>query len=168
MLLLVTMASSEGLSYDPGMFGVSASSFAANMAVKQNVNDYVQEFPLGADVIQKCFYVDDCLTGADNPRSALSLQRQLTDLFSRGGFVLRKWNCSDPSVLEEIPKELRDTICIQTISEVGEYTKILGIEWNVSTDEFRLSRCQRSNMTSIRSGVDHDHSVSTPRLDTSC
>ena len=120
-------------------FGVSASSFAANMALRQNATDYAQEFAIGADVVQKCFYVDDCLTGADDPRSALNLQRQLTHLFSRGGFVLRKWNSSDPSVLEEIPEELRDTNCIQTISEVGEYTKTLGIEWNVSTDEFRLT-----------------------------
>jgi hypothetical protein len=41
-------------------FGVSASSFAANMAVKQNATEYAQEFPLAADVIRKCFYVDDC------------------------------------------------------------------------------------------------------------
>ena len=28
---------------------------------------------------------------------------------------------------------------IQTISEVNEYTRTLGIEWNVSTDQFRLT-----------------------------
>ena len=53
-------------------FGVSASSFAANMAVRQNAIDHVQEFPLAAEAAQKCFYVDDCLAGADDPRSALN------------------------------------------------------------------------------------------------
>lgn len=48
------------------MFGVSASSFAANMAVKQNTLEYAHEYPLSADVVEKCFYVDDCLTGADS------------------------------------------------------------------------------------------------------
>ena len=120
-------------------FGVSASSFAANMAVKQNAIEYAQEFPLGAEAVQKCFYVDDCLTGANDPKSALILQRQLTDLLSRGGFILRKWNSSDKSVLKEIPEELRDASSIQTISEVNEYTRTLGIEWNVSTDQFRLT-----------------------------
>ena len=43
-------------------FGVSASSFAANKAVK-NIIDYSHEFPLAADVVHKSFYVDDCLTG---------------------------------------------------------------------------------------------------------
>ena len=120
-------------------FGVSASSFAANMAVKQNTTEYAQEFPLAADVIRKCFYVDDCLTGADDPNSGLILQQQLADLFARGGFLLRKWNSSDPSVLEKIPQELRDTNHTQTISEVNEYTKTLGIEWNISADGFRLT-----------------------------
>ena len=120
-------------------FGVSASSFAANMAIKQNAIEHAQEFPLAAEVAQKCFYVDDCLTGAHDSESALVLQQQLTSLLACGGFLLRKWNSSDRSVLERIPKELRDTRDIQTISEVNEYTKTLGIEWNISTDEFRLT-----------------------------
>ena len=33
-------------------FGVSAFSFAANMAVKQNATEYGQEFPLAADAAQ--------------------------------------------------------------------------------------------------------------------
>ena len=70
-------------------FGVSASSFAANIAVKQNAIDYSHEFPLATEVVQKSFYVDDCLTGAANSKLALMLQ-QLTGLFSHGGFVLRK------------------------------------------------------------------------------
>ena len=138
-------------------FGVSASSFAANMAVKQNAIDYAQGFPLAAEIVQKCFYIDDCLSGADDQQSALSLQRQLTNLFSRGGFILRKWNSSDPSVLEEIPEELRDPNCIQTISEVNEYTKTLGIEWNVSTDEFRLTITEfLPNTTMTKRGIVSD------------
>ena len=43
-------------------FGVSASSFAANMSVKHNA----LEFPKAANVVETSFYVDDCLTGADS------------------------------------------------------------------------------------------------------
>ena len=134
-------------------FGVSASSFAANMAVKQNAIDHAQELPLAAEMVQKCFYVDDCLTGADDPKSALVLQRQLTSLFSRGGFILRKWNSSDPSVLRKIPEELRDTHDIQTISETSEYTKTLGIECNVSTDAFRLTVAESSPNATVTKRV---------------
>ena len=47
-------------------FGVAASSFAANMAVKQNAQDLAVEYPLAAQTVENSFYVDDCLTGADN------------------------------------------------------------------------------------------------------
>ena len=59
-------------------FGVSASSFAANMAVKQNAIDCADEYPVASEVVHESFYVDDCLTGAQDPTSALLLQQQLT------------------------------------------------------------------------------------------
>lgn len=83
-------------------FGVSASSFAANMAVKQNAIDHSLEYPEAAEVVHKSCYVDDCLTGAENPETAMILQRQLTDLFAHGGFILRKWNSNVSSVLQQI------------------------------------------------------------------
>lgn len=73
-------------------FGVSASSFAANMAMKQNAIDHAYKYPLAADVVEKSFYVDDCLSGADNHETAIKLQQQLYDLFTHSGFLLRKWN----------------------------------------------------------------------------
>jgi len=36
-------------------FGVSASSFAANMAVKQNALDFATEFPNAAKVVDESF-----------------------------------------------------------------------------------------------------------------
>ena len=71
-------------------FGVAASSFAANMAVKQNARDLILDYPMAAQTVETSFYVDDCLTGSDDIETAITLQRQLYDLFSRGGFLLRK------------------------------------------------------------------------------
>lgn len=51
-------------------FGVSASSFTANMAVKQNAIDHSLEYPEAAEVVLNSRYVDDCLTGAENQESA--------------------------------------------------------------------------------------------------
>ena len=34
--------------------GISASSFAANMAIKQNSIDYTELYPLAAEVVQEC------------------------------------------------------------------------------------------------------------------
>ena len=80
-------------------FGVLSSSFASNMVVKQNAIDFGNEYPLAAEAVEKSFYVDDGLAGADDVETAITLQSQLQELFSRGGFLLRKWNSSEASVL---------------------------------------------------------------------
>lgn len=49
-------------------------------------------------------------------------------LLDRGGFLLRKWSSSDPSVLESIPVELRDPQATVVLSDSDQYTKTLGIE----------------------------------------
>ena len=58
-------------------FGVSASSFTANMSVKQNALNFAMDYPLAVDAVNRAFYVDDGLTGADSTEEAIELQRQL-------------------------------------------------------------------------------------------
>ncbi len=81
-------------------FGVSATSYAANMSIKQNSIEFASDYPLAVDVVDKSFYVDDCLSGADTPEQAIELHHQLMKLFERGKFLLRKWNSSDVTVLQ--------------------------------------------------------------------
>ena len=119
-------------------FGVSASSFAANMAVKQNAADFAHKYPRAAEVTAKSIYVDDCLTGAATVDEAVSLQVELQALFNEARFLLRKWNSSEPATLNHLPSDLKESHFSQMISE-PEYTKTLGIEWNSKTDVFRLT-----------------------------
>ena len=60
-------------------FGVSSSSFVANMCIKRNALDFASEYPKAANVVQQSFYVEDCLTGSD------STERELHELLARGG-----------------------------------------------------------------------------------
>ena len=89
-------------------FGVSASSFAANMVVLQNANDHSSQYPLAAQTVKKSFYVDDCLTGEDTIPAVIELQSHLRNLFTEGGFLLRKWSASEPAVLDNLPSDLKD------------------------------------------------------------
>ena len=102
-------------------FGVSASPFAANMAVGQNAIDPISEFPLAAEAVLTSFYVDDGLTGPDSIGEAISLQKQLQTLFAKGGFLLRRWNSNTPSVVEQINPELRDSQNVLSIMESPGY-----------------------------------------------
>ena len=121
------------------MFGVSASSYAANMSIKQNSIDFASEYPLAADVVSRLFYVDDCLSGADTPEKTSELHHQLMNLFERGDFLLCKWNSSDVTVLQQITPELRDSHLMCIIQATNEYAKTLGIKWNPSSDHFRFN-----------------------------
>ena len=81
------------------MFGVSASSFIANMCVKQNAIDFESQHPRAAKQVEMSFFVDDYLGGADSQQEAMKLQGEMHSLFLKGGFLLHKWSCSNPSVL---------------------------------------------------------------------
>ena len=120
-------------------FGVSASSFIANMCVKQNAIDFRVQYPRAAGQVEKSFYVDDYLGGADSVQEAVELRGEMHQLFQKGDFLLRKWSSSDPVVVESIPIELRDTHATIALSESDQYAKTLGIEWNASSDCFRMS-----------------------------
>ena len=120
-------------------FGVSASSFAANMSVKRNALDHALEFPKAANAVESAFYVDDCLTGADSIDEAIGLHHQLLNLLAKGGFLLHKWSSSDPAVLRHISPELWDPQSTHHIPNPDGYTKTLGIEWNANLDHFRLT-----------------------------
>ena len=71
-------------------FRVSASSYVVNMAVKQNTMVFALQYPLAAQEVHEAFYIDDGLTGTDSIPEAIHLQKQLQELFCKGGFVLRK------------------------------------------------------------------------------
>ena len=54
------------------------------------------------------------------------------------GFPLRKWNSSEPAILEHIDPSLRDVQHTHTIIDSENYIKTLDVEWSSSTDEFSL------------------------------
>ncbi len=109
------------------------------MSVKQNALDHADEYPLAVKAVEESFYVDDALTGANSREEAVQLQNQLQELFSRGGFVLRKWNSSDSQVLDHISHEMRDCQETHSIHDSDQQTKTLGFEWNTRSDHFHLT-----------------------------
>ena len=79
------------------------------MYVKQNVIDLKSEYSEGAKQVERPFYVDDYLGGADTVEDAVKLYQDLHNLFGRGGFLLRKWSSSDQLILESIPDHLKNS-----------------------------------------------------------
>ena len=118
-------------------FGISASSFAANMAMKQNALDNAKSHPLAAQAVIDSFYVDDGLTSTTSISNAKKLQSELQQNFALGGFVLRKWKSSEPSFLTNDPSHLLDQQATLERVCIDNFTKVLGVEWNSISDTFR-------------------------------
>ena len=119
-------------------FGISALSFIANMCLKQNVIDFGSQYPKAAQEVETSFYVDDYLRGGNSQQEAIQLQGEMHALLLKGGFLLRKWSCSDPHVLESFPTDLRDSEASVILSHSDQSIKTLGIEWNALCEHFRV------------------------------
>ena len=65
---------------------------------------YVPEI---TELVYKNFYVDDCLVSVNNPDHAIKVVENLRELFSKGGFKLRKSLLSSDVVMQTIPDEIR-------------------------------------------------------------
>ena len=90
------------------------------------------------------------LVGADSVEKAVSLRNEMQELFACGGFLLRKWNRTNTEVLESIEPDLGDMQEVHSFSDsTSEYTKTLGLEWNIKLDCFRLTIAKSfsSNLT---------------------
>ena len=70
--------------------GVSVSSFAANLGMRQNTLDHQKGYPQAVKAVIELFYVDVTLTGAASIKDAIELQAQLQELLDRRGFILQK------------------------------------------------------------------------------
>lgn len=110
-------------------YGQAAAPYLAVRAMQQCALDYKDIYPIGAEAVLNCFYVDDALAGADSIEQAKQLKFEMTALLNKGCFELAKW-CSNEPELEEND--------IKSFLEINDYeTKsILGLRWLPQFDEF--------------------------------
>ncbi|XP_012285896.1 uncharacterized protein LOC105702705 [Orussus abietinus] len=118
-------------------YGTACAPYLALRNLRQLAEDERSNFPLGAEALEKDFYVDDVLTGADDLDTALAIQKQLIDLLVTGGFLLRKWVANHPQLLEQVPVELRLSSSLISLA-ADEQVKTLGLFWNPSSDAFQF------------------------------
>ncbi|XP_062533726.1 uncharacterized protein LOC134202744 [Armigeres subalbatus] len=120
-------------------YGTKPAPFLATRTLVQLATDEATRFPLAAAAVKEDFYIDDAITGADDPATAKELRIQLVDMLSSGGFKLRKFASNCSAVLEGLPSE---DLSLQ--AEEGIYldpdpmVKTLGLIWMPPTDEFRF------------------------------
>ncbi|GFT64481.1 integrase catalytic domain-containing protein [Trichonephila clavipes] len=118
-------------------YGTSCAPFLAIRTLKQLCEDEKHRFPQAAKLAKDHFYVDDLLAGADSLDSARKIVHELQNLMSAGGFELRKWSCTHPEVLSDLPNTLKTNISSHSFDDKSTQ-KILGLFWNLNEDSFKI------------------------------
>ncbi|XP_060823985.1 uncharacterized protein LOC132911380 [Bombus pascuorum] len=117
-------------------FGLSAAPYLAIRCLKQLAEDEGHRFPRASSVLQRDFYVDDALTGADTIcEEALSIRTELTELFQLAGLKIRKWAYNN----QELLNGLSDHDINQNLQPESQPLKTLGIFWRSSDDSILYS-----------------------------
>ncbi len=120
-------------------FGITSSPFIAAQTLQRIASDNAELYPQAAEVVQKNFYVDDCLTGAESVTEATELRAQLNGLLGQGNMQLRKWRSSSRSVIDSVPEDLREQEVVQELPTPNELHKALGIHWDTCRDSLHIS-----------------------------
>ncbi|UYV66894.1 hypothetical protein LAZ67_4003257 [Cordylochernes scorpioides] len=118
-------------------YGMSCAPYLAIRTLMQLATDKELLFPDASKIIKTDFYADGLLSGATTIEEAKVLIDDIRKILFSGGFCLRKWMSNVPGVLSEVPEALK----AHDSYEIGDNSsvKILGINWNPSTDNFTIT-----------------------------
>ena len=83
--------------------------------------------------LAESLYMDDFTGGTHNVEEGFNLYKSSKELMQKGGFNLRKWR-TNSAILEEMISREEGNMSPNDQEEV----KILGIIWNVNSDEFQF------------------------------
>ena len=118
------------------MFGLTQSSFILG-TLKQHFQNYMNEYRIVVQKIQRDMYVDDLGSGGTNLVEVENLKQKSIGLFSNGGFHLHKWHWNIPT-LENDNTTSEQTYAKQLFSSYSGHTKIFGLDGNKLTENINI------------------------------
>lgn len=107
--------------------------FLAIRTLKQLAIDNKIEHPIVSEILEKDFYVDDVLHGADNLEDAINRYNELDTVMNSACFNLRKYSSNSNDLLAHIPLEKRE------LHSNNGIIKALGVAWAPTEDELALN-----------------------------
>ena len=113
-----------------GVWCACIATYAMRRTVKdQNIKDEDVK-----DVIERSFYVDDCLKSAESVKELEKVIYDVKEVLQEGGFRLTKFVANEEEVLNKIGETERAKEVKQF--DEGARSKALGIGWNIREDSF--------------------------------
>ena len=126
-------------------YGTTSAPYLATKCLQHLATQNKAKYPLGSEVVHEDFYVDDCLSGANDITTAQEMQRQIKSLLGEAGFKLRKWCANNNRLLSEIPAEDQE-INLDLERSSDQTIKTLGLIWLPKTDEL----CGRAHISPLQ------------------
>lgn len=117
-------------------YGTAPGAYLSVKTLYRLAQDEEASFPVGAQLLRRCFYVDDAMLGADSVAELQEGLGQLTGLLKRGCFHLSKFCSNSSDVLSQIPPENQEPFL--TIDD-HNIVKALGMIWEPQVDVFRFT-----------------------------
>ena len=131
--------------FQRAVFGVNSSPFLLNATIRRHLNKY----------LHKCFverllqdmYVDDTTSGCSTVAEGIEFYNTAIALMLEAGFTLCKWTSNDATLQAHFnerensePANCRSSddvsFCEEQLGLSDLHKRVLGIEWDTSSDEF--------------------------------
>nr|CAX83698.1 pol polyprotein [Schistosoma japonicum] len=119
-------------------FGATSSPFCANYALRQAISVFTEDAPDLRYVIDRCFYVDDCLASFDEITSAQRFVTEIRVALLKAGFKFTKILSNSKGVLEGIKPFNRAPTMRDLLVDAPLVKRILCLQWDVATDTLRF------------------------------
>lgn len=124
-------------------YGTASASFLSTRCLWQVGEE--QSDPLIKEIIQKDFYVDDLITGANNEQHLHYIQCSVARALKNNCFNLRKYKSNNTSLFNNLEKDKNDSLTI------SESSSTLGLGWKPSSDTiyFPIKHVSSDNKVSV-------------------
>ena len=124
------------------IFGSAPSPYILGATLVKHLSQYKKKYPETIKQLMQNTYVDDVQCVADDEKLLFSFKEEGTKIMAEGGFTLHKWHSNIPalqSTVDDQQKMLEETYAKTSFGTSGDETKILGIQWNKSTDTLEIN-----------------------------
>ena len=118
------------------MFGQAPAPFLAIRCLKQLALERKNEYPAGANSVEKDMYVDDLITGVNSIEGAIKIREETTALLKEAGFNIRQWASNSMAVLHDLEEhQVNSKLDLSHDNTL----KTLGVFWNAKRDKYVYS-----------------------------
>jgi hypothetical protein len=124
--------------HDSMMFGSICSPSSAQAIKNHNAELHKEEFRQASNAIINKMYVDDYLDSFGSMEEAVAITNQVIAINKSAGFMLRNFASNANELLQQLPPELvkEQPVEHNMDNSLALTEKVLGLQWNISTDEF--------------------------------